>query len=140
MPDAFRGDPDSLDAERNREAIVELANLTNGMSGVMFAPPRDAHRASPRNSSRVGLKVWTIISALLQAAAFWLIIPPDLIKSYFLGGVLIMFGLVLFVVAVVLGILCARSDRTGRIIAIVVGVLVASQIGTLLVLFVVTHF
>ncbi len=89
--------------------------------------------------SRIGLKVWTVVVAVLQAVAFWLVIPPDLIKNYFYGSFLIVFGFLLFVVAVVLGIICARADRVGRIIAILVAVLVVSQVGTLAVLFIVTH-
>jgi hypothetical protein len=88
---------------------------------------------------RLALKVWTIVVAVLQGVAFWLIIPPDLIKSYVYGSVLIVVGLLLFIVAVVLGIICSRTDRVGRIIAIFVGVLVVSQIGTLATLFIATH-
>lgn len=48
MPDGFDEDQDSSDAQR--EAVVELANLTNGMIGGIFDGARDASR--PRGSSR----------------------------------------------------------------------------------------
>lgn len=48
MPDGFDEDHDSSDAQR--EAVVEMANLTNGMMGGIFDRPRDASR--PRGSSR----------------------------------------------------------------------------------------
>jgi len=40
MADTFDDGPDSPGAERNREAIVEMANLTNGVMGGLFEGPR----------------------------------------------------------------------------------------------------
>ena len=42
MSDSFDDGPDSPEAERHREAVVEVANLTNGMMGGIFDGPRSS--------------------------------------------------------------------------------------------------
>ena len=115
MPDGFDDGPDSPEAERNREAIVEIANLTGGMMGGIF----DGARGS---SGVLGLSrphstaIWRVrvVSAITAMALGVLFVASPLILGLTIGltpGVTIGLGAAAVAAGIIFGSTYAAERR-----------------------------
>ena len=115
MPDSFDDGPDSPDAERHREAIVEIANLTGGMMGGIF----DGARGS---SGVLGLSrphstaIWRVrvVSAITGIALAVLTVASPLILGLTIGptpGVTIGLGAAALAAGITFGSTYAAERR-----------------------------
>jgi len=72
MPNGFDDDQDRSDVQR--EAVIEMANLTNGMMGGMFDPPRSSNGilglSRPHSRAIWRVRVASAIAAIVLGVLF----------------------------------------------------------------------